>query len=89
VNDYLGYETGEFGKNHLGDLNKFLPCVRGFDEYFGYLYHLDTMSDPCWFDYPQDWIDKTGPRNLIHCWATNTADSANLPRWGVVGKSRK
>jgi len=84
----LGYETGQFGKNHLGDLNKYLPCVHGFDEYFGYLYHLDAMSDPYWFDYPQDWIDKTGPRNLIHCWATNTADSTNQPRWGVVGKQK-
>ena len=48
-----GYETGQFGKNHLGDLNKYLPCVHGFDEFFGYLYHLDAMSDPYWFDYPQ------------------------------------
>jgi arylsulfatase len=69
----LGYETGQFGKNHLGDWNKYLPCVHGFDEYFGYLYHLDAMSDPYWFDYPQDWIDKWGPRNLVHCWATDTA----------------
>ena len=61
-----GYETGQFGKNHLGDLNKFLPTVHGFDEFFGYLYHLDAMSDPYWFDYPQDWIDKYGPRDLIH-----------------------
>jgi arylsulfatase len=83
-----GYETGQFGKNHLGDLNKFLPCVHGFDEYFGYLYHLDAMSDPYWFDYPQDWIDKTGPRNLVHCWATNVDDPATMPRWGKVGKQR-
>jgi arylsulfatase A-like enzyme len=40
-----GYETAQFGKNHLGDLNKYLPCVHGFDEYFGYLYHLDAMED--------------------------------------------
>ena len=50
-----GYETFQFGKNHLGDLNKYLPCLHGFDEFFGYLYHLDAMSDPYWFDYPQDW----------------------------------
>src|SRR5215469_6007334 len=80
----LGYETAQFGKNHLGDLNKFLPCVHGFDEYFGYLYHLDAMSDPYWFDYPQDWIDKTGPRNLTHCWATDTDDTTVQPRWGAI-----
>ena len=83
-----GYETGQFGKNHLGDLNKFLPCVHGFDEFFGYLYHLDAMSDPYWFDYPQDWIDKTGPRNLTHCWATDTDDPTDMPRWGKVGKQK-
>ena len=84
----LGYETGQFGKNHLGDLNKYLPTVHGFDEFFGYLYHLDAMSDPYWFDYPQDWIDKYGPRNLVHCWATNVDDSTDMPRWGKVGKQR-
>jgi len=84
----LGYETGQFGKNHLGDLNKYLPCVHGFDEYFGYLYHLDAMSDPYWFDYPQDWIDKTGPRNLVHCWATDTDDTTVQPRWGAIGKQK-
>ena len=42
----LGYATGQFGKNHLGDLNEFLPTVHGFDEFFGYLYHLDAMEDP-------------------------------------------
>jgi arylsulfatase len=84
----LGYETAQFGKNHLGDQNKFLPCVHGFDEYFGYLYHLDAMSDPYWFDYPQDWIDKTGPRNLTHCWATDTDDPTVQPRWGAVGKQK-
>ena len=83
-----GYETGQFGKNHLGDLNKYLPCVHGFDEFFGYLYHLDAMSDPYWFDYPQDWIDKTGPRNLTHCWATDTDDPTDIPRWGKVGKQK-
>ena len=70
----MGYATGQFGKNHLGDLNKYLPTLHGFDEFFGYLYHLDAMSDPYWFDYPQDWIDKYGPRNLVHCYATDTDD---------------
>jgi arylsulfatase len=83
-----GYATGQFGKNHLGDLNKFLPTVHGFDEFFGYLYHLDAMSDPYWFDYPQDWIDTSGPRNLVHCWATDTDDATVMPRWGKVGKQR-
>jgi arylsulfatase A-like enzyme len=84
----IGYTTGQFGKNHLGDLNKYLPCVHGFDEYFGYLYHLDALSDPYWFDYPQEWIDKTGPRNLVHCWASDKDDATNMPRWGKVGKQK-
>ncbi|MGO9396262.1 MAG: arylsulfatase [Xanthobacteraceae bacterium] len=84
----LGYATGQFGKNHLGDLNKYLPTVHGFDEFFGYLYHLDAMSDPYWFDYPQDWIDKYGPRDLVHCFATDTDDPTVMPRWGKVGKQR-
>ena len=83
-----GYATGQFGKNHLGDLNKFLPTVHGFDEFFGYLYHLDAMSDPYWYDYPQDWLDKTGPRNLVHSFATETDDPAEMPRWGKVGKQK-
>src|SRR5271169_3118647 len=84
----LGYATGQFGKNHLGDRNKFLPTVHGFDEFFGYLYHLDAMSDPYWHDYPQDWIDKTGPRNLVHSWASNVDDRTVMPRWGAVGKQK-
>jgi len=83
-----GYQTYQFGKNHLGDKNKYLPCAHGFDEFFGYLYHLDAMSDPYWFDYPQDWIDKTGPRDLVHCWATSSDDATDQPRWGKVGKQK-
>jgi arylsulfatase len=67
-------------------LNKFLPTLHGFDEFFGYLYHLDAMSDPYWHDYPQEWIAKTGPRNIVHSWATNVDDTTVIPRWGVVGK---
>jgi arylsulfatase len=83
-----GYETAQFGKNHLGDLNKYLPTVHGFDEFFGYLYHLDAMSDPYWYSYPPDWIEKYGPRNLVHCYATDTDDPTVQPRWGKVGKQR-
>jgi arylsulfatase len=85
-----GYATGQFGKNHLGDLNKFLPTLNGFDEFFGYLYHLDAMSDPYWYSFPneQDYRDKYGPRNLIHTWATNTDDTTVMPRWGKVGKQK-
>jgi arylsulfatase A-like enzyme len=86
----LGYETGQFGKNHLGDWNKYLPCVHGFDEFFGYLYHLDAMSDPYWYSFPNDqaYRDKVGPRNLVHCWATDTDDPTEQPRWGKVGKQK-
>ncbi len=84
----LGYATGQFGKNHLGDKNKYLPTLHGFDEFFGYLYHLDAMSDPYWFDYPQDWLDKYGPRNLVHCYASDVDDPTEMPRWGRVGKQR-
>jgi arylsulfatase A-like enzyme len=85
-----GYATGQFGKNHLGDLNKFLPTVHGFDEFFGYLYHLDAMSDPYWYSFPNDpaFRDKFGPRNLVHCYATDTDDATVMPRWGKVGKQR-
>src|SRR5687767_12531250 len=82
----LGYATGQFGKNHLGDLNKYLPTVHGFDEFFGYLYHLDAMEDPFWPDYPQDLLATVGPRNLVHSFASDTDDPTEHPRWGVVGK---
>ena len=85
-----GYATGQFGKNHLGDLNKFLPTLNGFDEFFGYLYHLDALSDPYWYSFPDDqaYRDKFGPRNVIHTWATDTDDPTEQPRWGRVGKQK-
>ncbi|HEY1882394.1 MAG TPA: arylsulfatase [Candidatus Cybelea sp.] len=84
----MGYATGQFGKNHLGDLNRFLPTVHGFDEFFGYLYHLDAMEDPAHPNYPQELKDKIGPRNLLHSWATDTDDATVEPRWGKVGKQK-
>jgi arylsulfatase A-like enzyme len=83
-----GYATGQFGKNHLGDLNKFLPTVHGFDEFFGYLYHLDAMEDPAHPNYPQSLKDTVGPRNMVHSWATNVNDSTVQPRWGEIGKQK-
>ena len=84
----MGYATGQFGKNHLGDLNQFLPTVHGFDEFFGYLYHLDAMEDPSHRNYPKDLIASVGPRNMVHSWATDTDDATVMPRWGKVGKQK-
>lgn len=86
----LGYATGQFGKNHLGDLNKFLPTVKGFDEYWGWLYHLNAMeytTDPDWPKNPE-FEQQFGPRNIVHAYATEVVDETVDPRWGVVGKQR-
>jgi arylsulfatase len=83
-----GYATGQFGKNHLGDLNEFLPTVHGFDEFFGYLYHLDAMEDPAHPAYPQELLDRVGPRNMVHSWASDKDDPTVMPRWGKVGKQK-
>jgi arylsulfatase len=84
----MGYATGQFGKNHLGDRNEFLPTVHGFDEFFGYLYHLDALEDPFWHDYPPELVKTVGPRNMLHSFATNVDDATVEPRWGKVGKQR-
>ena len=84
----LGYATGQFGKNHLGDRNEFLPTVHGFDEFFGNLYHLNAEEEPELPDYPKDPKFKAafGPRGVLHCVATDKDDATVEPRWGRVGK---
>ena len=83
-----GYATGQFGKNHLGDKNEFLPTLHGFDEFFGYLYHLDAMEDPFHSGYPKEALATVGPRNIVHSWATDTDDPTEMPRWGKIGKQK-
>jgi arylsulfatase A-like enzyme len=84
----LGYATGQFGKNHLGDRNEYLPTVHGFDEFFGNLYHLNAEEEPELPDYPKDPEFKAqfGPRGVLHCHATDKDDPTVDPRWGRVGK---
>lgn len=86
----LGYSTAQFGKNHFGDLNKFLPTMHGFDEFFGNLYHLNAEEDPEDPDYPKDpkFKAKFGPRGVIHSWAIDKEDKTDEPRWGRVGKQK-
>jgi arylsulfatase len=84
----MGYATGQFGKNHLGDRNQFLPTAHGFDEFYGYLYHLDAMEDPCHRNYPPALKATLGPRNMVHSWATDVDDPTDQPRWGKIGKQK-
>jgi arylsulfatase len=88
-----GYATGQFGKNHLGDRNEYLPTVHGFDEFFGNLYHLNAEEEPELPDYPDpkdfpDFRKKYGPRGVLHCWATEEDDDTVDPRFGRVGKQK-
>ena len=85
-----GYATGQFGKNHLGDRNEYLPTVHGFDEFFGNLYHLNAEEEPELPDYPKDpkFKEAFGPRGVLHCFATDTDDPTEEPRWGRVGKQK-
>ena len=88
-----GYATGQFGKNHLGDLNRMLPTNHGFDEFFGNLYHLNAEEEPELPDYPNEkdypnFRKRFGPRGVMHSWATDRDDPTEEPRWGRVGKQK-
>jgi len=84
----LGYATGQFGKNHLGDRNEYLPTVHGFDEFFGNLYHLNAEEEPQNPDYPKDprFRAKFGPRGVLKCKASDRDDPTIDPAYGRVGK---
>ena len=84
----LGYATGQFGKNHLGDRNEYLPTVHGFDEFYGNLYHLNAEEEPQLPDYPKDpaFRAKYGPRGVLDCKASDKDDETVDPRFGKVGK---
>ncbi|KON33127.1 MAG: arylsulfatase [miscellaneous Crenarchaeota group-6 archaeon AD8-1] len=89
----LGYATGQFGKNHFGDKNKYLPTNHGFDEFFGNLYHLNAEEEPEDPDYPPEkdfpnFRKNFGPRGVIHSWATEHDDPTDDQRWGRVGKQK-
>jgi arylsulfatase len=82
-----GYVTGQFGKNHLGDLNKFFPTVHGFDEFFGNLYHLNIEEEPELPDFPKGRIGKLiSPRGVFDCVANDKYDRTEVPRFGAWGK---
>ncbi|MFL5188855.1 MAG: sulfatase-like hydrolase/transferase, partial [Microvirga sp.] len=85
-----GYATGQFGKNHLGDLNAMLPTNHGFDEFYGNLYHLNAEEEPEMENYPKDpkFRSTFAPRGVIHSWATDKEDPTEEPRWGKVGKQK-
>ncbi|RYJ42381.1 sulfatase-like hydrolase/transferase [Flavobacterium beibuense] len=86
----MGYMTGQFGKNHLGDRNEHLPTVHGFDEFYGNLYHLNVSEEPEQPDYPKskEFAEKYGPRGVIESYASTKDDGTEDPRFGRVGKQR-
>jgi arylsulfatase len=89
----LGYVTGQFGKNHLGDKNEFLPTVHGFDEFYGNLYHLNAEEEPEWPNWPSpedfpQFNERARPRGVIHSWATDTEDETVDGRFGRRGRQR-
>jgi len=85
----LGYVTGQFGKNHLGDRDEFLPTVHGFDEFFGNLYHLNAEQEPECPDYPKnpEFRKKYGPRGVLHCWA-NPDGTQTIENTGALDTTR-
>jgi len=94
----VGYNTGQFGKNHLGDRNEHLPTVHGFDEFFGNLYHLNTQEEAEQRDFQnfakaysgsvEEYEKKFGTRGVLHSFATDFPDETVDPRFGRVGKQR-
>lgn len=88
----VGYNTAQFGKNHLGDRNEFLPTMHGFDEWFGNLYHLNAEEEPEELDYPgqknPEYTKAVGPRGVLHAWATDVDDPTVDPKFGRVGKQK-
>ena len=87
-----GYATGQFGKNHLGDRDEFLPTAHGFDEFFGNLYHLNAEEEPELPDYPKaedfpNFKEKFGPRGVIHSWA-NEDGTQRIEDTGPLTKKR-
>jgi arylsulfatase A-like enzyme len=88
-----GYATGQFGKNHLGDKNEFLPTVHGFDEFYGNLYHLNAEEEPELPNWPSpeefpEFNARARPRGVIHSWATDTDDATEDGRYGRRGRQR-
>src|SRR5215217_962014 len=85
-----GYVTAQFGKNHLGDRNEFLPTVHGFDEFFGNLYHLDAEDEPEHPNYPKapEFRQRFGPRGVLRCFATDRDDPTEDARFGRMGRQR-
>src|SRR6202522_3457288 len=86
----LGYATGQFGKNHFGDRDEFLPTLHGFDEFFGNLYHLNAEEEPEDPDYPKnpEFKARFGPRGVMKCIATDTETPGDDPRFGPWGKQK-
>jgi len=84
-----GYVCGQFGKNHLGDRDEFLPTAHGFDEFFGNLYHLNAEEEPENEDYPKnpEFKKKFGPRGVLHCWA-NPDGTQKIEDTGPMTKKR-